>query len=34
VAHGVKATAPLLAAPTAVGHDVMFLTPWATTADV
>jgi hypothetical protein len=26
VAHGVKGTGPLLAAPTAVGHDVISLT--------
>jgi hypothetical protein len=28
------AKGPLLAAPTAVGHGVMSLTPWAMTADV
>jgi hypothetical protein len=28
------AKGPLLAAPTATGHDVMSLTPWATAADV
>jgi hypothetical protein len=34
VAHGGKATGPLLAAPTAVGYGVMSLTPWATAGDV
>jgi hypothetical protein len=34
VARGVKDLGPLLAAPTAVGHSVRSLTPWAMTADV
>jgi hypothetical protein len=34
VARGVKGMGPLLAAPTAAGHGVMSLMPWAATADV
>jgi hypothetical protein len=34
VAHGVEGLGPRLAAPTAVGHGVLSLTPWATTIDV
>jgi hypothetical protein len=34
VACGVKGISPLLAAPTAMGHEVMSLTPWATTTNV
>jgi hypothetical protein len=34
MALGVRAKGPLLAAPGAAAHDVMSLTPWATTPDV